>query len=115
MTGVQTCALPIFDLFLSKRLLPGKSVKADSRYSGNVQVFMPGVAKNSIQRKEKLQICGCHENVNGQLKVFGVMKRWENCDVALHGLYARCVAILVQLSFTLGEELYNVPYTANYD
>ena len=105
----------IFDLFLSKKLIPGEGVKANSGYSGRPQVFMPGVAKNSVQRKEKSWICGRHENMNGRLKVFGVMKQWENSDVALHGVYARCVAIIVQLSFNLGEKLYNVPYTANYD
>lgn len=95
--------------------MPGEGVEADSGYTGQVQIFTPGVAKTSVVRKQKLQICGCHENVNGCLKFFGVMKRWDNPDTGKHGLFARCVAIIVQLSFTLGEKMYNVPYTANYD
>ena len=53
--------------------------------------------------------------MNGCLKVFGIMKQWENPDIAKHGIFACYVCIIVQLSFTLGEELYNVPYEANYD
>ena len=105
----------IFDCFLSKKLIPGEGVEADSGYAGREQIFLPGVAKNSMQRKQKSQVRGRHENMNGRLKVFGVMKKWNNHDPANHGLFAHCVAIIVQLSFTLGEKLYDVPYTANYD
>lgn len=105
----------IFDSFLAERLLPGEGVEADSGYSGRAQIFLPGTAKNSLQRKQKSQVRGRHENMNGRLKVFGVMNRWHNSDTALHSIYARCVAIIVQLSFTLGEKLYDVTYTANYD
>jgi hypothetical protein len=105
----------IFDSFLSKELLPGEGVEADSGYSGRSQIFTPGVAKTHLERKQKSQVRGRHENVNGRLKVFGVMKRWDNPDTARHGVFARCVAVIVQLSFTLGERLYDVPYQANYD
>lgn len=105
----------IFDSFLSKELLPGEGVEADSGYTGRQQIFTPGVAKNHKERKQKSQVRGRHENVNGRLKVFGVMKRWNNPDPAKHGVFARCVAVIVQLSFTLGESLYEVPYEANYD
>jgi hypothetical protein len=105
----------IFDTFLSEKLIPGEGVEADSGYSGRPQIFVPGVAQTSVERKQKSQVCGRHENVNGRLKVFGVMKRWDNHDTAKHALFARCVAIIVQLSFTLGEKLYDVEYTANYD
>jgi len=105
----------IFDSFLSEKLLPGEGVEADSGYTGRHQIFTPGVAKNHKERKQKSQVRGRHENVNGRLKVFGVMKRWNNPNPAKHAVFARCVAVIVQLSFTLGERLYEVPYEANYD
>ena len=64
----------IFDLFLSDKLLPGEGVEADSGYSGREQIFVPGVAKTSAERLQKSQIRGRHENMNGHLKIFGVMK-----------------------------------------
>ena len=105
----------IFDTFLSKKLIEGEGVEADSGYTGRSQIFTPGVAKTSVARKQKSQVRGRHENVNQRLKVFGVMKYWNNPDIGKHGLFARCVAIIVQLSFVLDENLYDVPYDANYD
>jgi hypothetical protein len=43
------------------------------------------------------------------------MQRWNNPDPAKHAVFARSVAVIVQLSFSLGEGLYDVPYEANYD
>jgi hypothetical protein len=105
----------IFDTFLSKKLVSGEAVEADSGYTGRDQIFPPGVGKNRKARKQKSQVRGRHENVNGRLKVFGVMKHWDNPDTGKHGIFARCVAIIVQLTFTLGEKLYDVPYDADYD
>ena len=90
-------------------------MEADSGYTGRSQIFTPGVGKTHMVRKQKSQVRGRHENVNGRLKVFGAMKRWDHPDPAKHGVFARCVAVVVQLSFTLGEKLYEVPYEANYD
>lgn len=53
--------------------------------------------------------------MNGLFKVFGIMKKWENRNIAKHGTMAKAVAVIVQLSFTLGENLYEVEYDANYD
>lgn len=105
----------IFDSYLSNELIPGEAVEADSGYTGRPQIFTPGVGKTHKERKQKSQVRGRHENVNGRLKVFGVMKKWNHPDPAKHGVFARCVAVIVQLSFTLGEGLYEVPYEANYD
>lgn len=105
----------IFDTFLANKLVPGEAVEADSGYSGREQIFTPGTGKNHQHRKQKSQIRGRHENVNGRLKVFGVMQRWDNADTGKHAVFARCVAIIVQLSFKLGENLYEVPYEVNYD
>jgi hypothetical protein len=105
----------IFDSHLSQKLLPGEGVEADSGYVGRVQIFTPGVAKTSKERKQKSQVRGRQENVNACLKVFEVMRRWNNSDPTKHAVVARCVAVIVQLSFTLGEGLYEVPYEANYD
>jgi hypothetical protein len=76
---------------------------------------MAGVAKTRTERKLKSQVCGRHENVNGLFKVFGVMKRWENSNIAKHGTMAKAVAVIVQLSFSCGQKLYSIPYRANYD
>jgi hypothetical protein len=105
----------IFDMCLSAKLVPGEGVEADSGYNGRPQIFTPGVAKTSKERKQKSQVRGRQENVNARLKVFGVMQRWNNPDPAKHAVFAKCVAVIVQLSFTLGEGLYDVPYEANYD
>ena len=105
----------IFDLILSDKLLPGEGVEADSGYSGRKQIFLPGTAKTRAERLEKSQVWGRHKNMNGRLKIFGVMKQWNNAYPDKHGMHPRCVAIIVQLSFTLGKKLYDVPYTANYD
>ena len=105
----------IFDLYLSTYLFPGEGVEADSGYTGRAQIFTPGVAKDRKTLKQKSQVRGRHENVNGRLKIFGVMKRWNNPDTAKHAVFAKCVAIIVQLSFSLGENLYAVNYEANYD
>ena len=105
----------IFDTFLAAKLIQGEAVEADSGYTGRAQIFTPGVGKSHMVRKQKSQVRGRHEMVNGRLKVFGIMRRWDNPDTAKHGVFARCVAVIVQLSFSLGEKLYNVPYQANYD
>jgi hypothetical protein len=106
----------IFDTFLAKKLIPGEGVEADNGYSGRAQIFTPGVAKTRSERKQKSQVRGRHESVNGLFKVFGAMKRWENSNTAKHGVTARSVAVIVQLSFSIGEtKLYSVPYKANYD
>ena len=105
----------IFDTFLAHKLIPGEAVEADSGYRGRSQIFLPGEAQTRKARKQKSQVRGRHENINARLKVFGVMQFWANPDTGKHGLFARCVAIIVQLSFTLDEKLYDVPYAANYD
>ena len=45
----------IFDTFLAHQLLPGEGVKADSGYSGHPQIFLPGTAKTSAERKQNLK------------------------------------------------------------
>ena len=105
----------IFDLFLSERLLPGEGFEADNSYSRRSQIFTPAVGKTKSHRKQKSQVRGRHENVNSLFKVYGVMKGWHNPDTGKHGVMARSVAVIVQLSFSLGDRLYNVEYHANYD
>ena len=82
-------------MFLANKLLPGEGVEADSGYQGRSQIFLPGVAKNQFHRKQKSQVQGRHENMNGRLKVFGVMKQWENSDTAKHSVFAWCIAVIV--------------------
>ena len=43
------------------------------------------------------------------------MKEWHSPDTAKHGVMARSVAVIVQLSFSLGDKLYDVDYGVNYD
>jgi hypothetical protein len=105
----------IFDTYLAKELMPWEGVEADSGYTGRTQVFRRGVGKTRKDRKQKSQVGGRHENMNGRLKVFGVMKRWNNPDPAKQYIFARCVAIIVQISFSLGEKLYDVDYEVNYE
>jgi hypothetical protein len=105
----------IYDMHLVHRLFPGEGVEADSGYSGRINIFTPGVAQTRTERKLKSQVRGRHESVNGLFKVFGVMKKWENRDIAKHGRMAKAVALIVQLSFSCGAKLYNIDYRANYD
>ena len=78
----------IFDTHFSNKLLPGEGVEADSGYAGRAQIFVPSVAKSRIERKQKSQVCGRHENTNRRLKIFEVMKQWDNRNVAKHGVMA---------------------------
>ena len=105
----------IFDMFLSEKLIPGEGVEADSGYTGRSQIFTAAVGKTRTDRKQKSQVRGRHETVNGRLKIFGVMKEWHSPNTAKHAVMARSVAVIVQLSFSLGDKLYDVDYNVNYD
>lgn len=105
----------IFDLHLDQHLIEGEGVEADSGYTGRVNIFTPGVGKTRNARKQKSQARARLESTNGLFKVFGVMKKWENHDTAKHGTMAKAVAVIVQLSFSCGERLYDVEYNVNYD
>ena len=105
----------IFDLCLSKKLAPFEKVEADNGYKGRAQIYLPGQGKNHRDRKQKSQVRGRHENVNGLFKVFGAMKKWESNNVAKHGIIAKAVAVIVQTSFSLGQRLYEVDYDVDYD
>jgi len=48
----------IFDTFLAHQLLPGEGVEADSGYNGRPQIFLPGTAKTSAEKKQKSQVQG---------------------------------------------------------
>ena len=43
------------------------------------------------------------------------MKEWHSPNTAKHAVMARSVAVIVQLSFSLGDKLYDVDYNVNYD
>lgn len=105
----------IFDLYLSNMLFPSEAVEADSGYTGRDNTKCPGVGRTSRERKQKSQVRGRHENMNGRFKFFGVMKSWTNPDTAKHGIMAKAVALIVQIAFENGERLYDVPYSVNYD
>ena len=105
----------IFDLYLQDKLIEGEGVEADNGYTGRVAIYTPAVGKTRVARKQKSQIRGRHENVNGLFKVFGVMKKWDNPNTMKHGTMAKAVAVIVQLSFSCGEKLYEVEYDVDYD
>lgn len=105
----------IFDLDLAHRLFEGEGVEADNGYTGRAAIFTPGVGRTRTMKKQKSQVRGRLENANGLFKVFGVMKKWENPDTARHGIMAKAVAVIVQMSFSCGERLYEVDYDVNYD
>jgi hypothetical protein len=105
----------IFDMGLSLMLMPGELVEADNGYTGRPQIMTPGIGKTSHARKEKSQVRGRLETVNGRLKVFKCMERWKSSNIERHATVAHAVAVIVQLSFQHGEELYKVPYNVIYD
>ena len=43
------------------------------------------------------------------------MKEWHSLNTVKHAVMARSVAVIVQLSFSLGDKLYDVDYNVNYD
>ena len=50
-----------------------------------------------------------------RFKIFGVMKEWHSPNTVKHAVMSRSVAVIVQLSFSLGDKLYDVDYHVNYD
>ena len=50
----------------------------------------------------------CHETVNERFKNFGCLEHRFKHQLTKHSLFFRAVAVLVQLSMSGGEELYDM-------
>lgn len=116
--GPFPCAISdreCFDVMLSAKLFTGEKVEADSGYTGRDQIVTPKVAPSRYHQKQKSQVRGRHENVNGRIKRFKAVSSKFRNNLEKHGDVFRAVAVIVQLSFDHGLRLYDVEYDATYD
>jgi len=103
-------------------LMDDEDVEVDAGYKGHAKMKSPTVAKSRIDRKQKSQVRGRHENVNGRLKTYNVLNipfRHLNPrgDVMRkHGLCFDSVAVITQLKFNNNDSLLcGVNYDVTYD
>ena len=110
----------IFRNQLTHLMCDDEAVEVDSGYGGDIKMKRPMMAYTSKMRKEKSQVGGQHENVNGRLKQFNVLtthfRHTSPRDKMMekHGKCFNAVAVITQLKFLGGESLYDVDYSASY-
>ena len=108
----------IFKEKLAGLLADDEGVEVDAGYKGHAKFKTPTVATSSVYRKQKSQVRGRHENVNGRLKIFNVLNipfRHSNPRSKMlekHGLCFDTIAVVTQLKFEAGDSL---SYGVNYD
>jgi hypothetical protein len=99
-------------------------VECDTGLEGVERARIPSQGISSGERKQKSQVRGRHENVNGKLKVFNVLDTYfhhtsedRDRDVMLnkHGLCFGAVAVITQIKLASGDYiLYDVEYDVHY-
>lgn len=105
----------MFEHRLKLKLFDFEKIEADSGYGGN-HIATPGQAKTSKARKQKSQIRGRHENVNGRLKFFQALKQtFRHNHLTQHKSVFMACAVLTEISFDHGEDLYKLDFDVNYD
>ena len=112
----------IFIEMLADMLAEDEGVEVDAGYKGHPKLKAPTVATSSVAKKQKSQVRGCHENVNGRLKIFNVLvvpfRHLNPCSDMMekHGWCFNAVAVVTQLKFENGDSLlYGVIYDVAYD
>ena len=101
----------IFREGLSRLLHEDEAVEVDKGYAGDDKMKLPGMGKDSKERKMKSNARAQQEAVNGRLKQFNVlpthsrhMKPNKEGMMRKHGMCFNAVAVITQLKFTLGGE-----------
>lgn len=111
----------IFKETLSGLLCDDEAVEVDRGPKGDVKLKHPQAGFDSKEREEKSKVRGRHENVNGRLKMFHVLSdhfhhMQPNSEAMMmkHKWCFQAVAVITQLKFDGGEQLYDVDYNVNY-
>jgi len=86
-----------------KALSPGEMVVADKGYQGERTVRTKCAACSKTDRRAIRKALTRHENVNADLKFFGVLKQQFRHPICKHGKCFSAVTICVQLSYARGE------------
>lgn len=111
----------IFNETLSGALFDDEVVEVDGGYKGNRKFKSPEVASSRQERKQKSIVRGRHECVNGRLKIFNVLqvpfRHLTPRDKVMekHGTCFVAIAVITQLKFMHGEDLFMVEYDVTYD
>ena len=113
----------IFRENLSTLLYPEEAVEVDRGYGGDTKMMHPSMGWNSAKRKMKSNARAQHEIVNGRLKQFNIltthfrhMKPDKESMMERHGMCFRAVAVITQLKFMNGENIWNdgLDYDVHY-
>ena len=120
----------VFKETLAPLLADEEGVEVDSGYLGNSKCKLPHMGLNSKARKQKSLVRARHENVNGRMKIFNVLDahfRHMNPGTGVvgtdnkvkkmmekHGYCFHAIAVITQLKFEAGEELFKTEYDVNY-
>ena len=101
----------IFREGLGTLLHEDEAVEVDQGYAGDNKMKLPGMGKDSKERKMKSNTRAQQEAVNGRLKQFNVltthfrhMKPNKEGMMRKHGMCFNAVAVITQLKFILGGE-----------
>ena len=93
------------------QLSRGERVETDAGYSGDVCCSPPNdFGGNREWRVMKARAMARHENTNGMLKRFNVLRHSFRGDIGTHGLYFRAVVAVVQHDIKNGRLSYHVDY-----
>ena len=105
----------VFQTILSHHLGDNEKAECDNGYKNLEKAVTPGVGLTHLHKKQKSQACGRQENFNGRFKAFNSLaERFRKNDPHKHYLVFNSVAILVQLSQSHGEKMYEVEMNENY-
>lgn len=105
----------MFNHRLKLKLLDFEKIEADSGYSGD-NVATPGQGQTKKDRRQKSQVRGRHENINGRLKFFHALKhKFRHNHLTQHKSVFTACAVLSEISFDHGEDLYQLDFQVNYD
>jgi hypothetical protein len=112
----------IFNNGLSNEIADNEVVEADRGYSGCAKAKTPNQGFTRVERQQKSKARGRHEAINGRLKHFGVLTtHFRHMAPNLvhmmekHGLCFTAIAVISQLKFEHGDQVFDVEYNVNYD
>jgi hypothetical protein len=93
-------------------LKPSKHVEADNGYVGAAnKTKFPDNPCNPVKNKRmQSRIQSCHKTVNGQFKMWGILKEVYHQVVRQHGKVYQAIAIITQLAIKNGSPLFQVKY-----
>lgn len=113
INGAYPCGswsdLKIFRHRLKGLLGPTELVEADATYRDS-KCRLPGSFVSVADRRASRRARGRHEQINGRIKIFKVLKTEFRHDIHDHQTCFFACAVLTQLSFNNGERPWQVNY-----